>query len=153
MAYTEVKEKNGKKYYYRVKTIRKDKKFKKQRIYLGKDLSDVNKLFKEKEADEKLNIKKELDKINKLIPIIVKILKKYGIKKAGIFGSYTRNEETKKSDIDILIEYPKGLGGFAFVGIALDLEKALKKRVDLLTYGGISPYLKDSILKEEVKII
>src|SRR3990167_1934600 len=98
MTYTEVKEKNGKKYYYRVKTIRKDKKFKKQRIYLGKDLSDVDKLFKEKEADEKLNIKKELDKINKLIPSIVKILKKYGIKKAGIFGSYSLGEQKKKSD-------------------------------------------------------
>ncbi len=153
MVYTEVKKQNGKKYFYRVRTIRNGKKFKKQRIYLGVDLSDEKKLSKEMEADEKLNIKKKFDKIKELIPVIVKILKKYGIKRAGIFGSYTRNEQTKKSDIDILIEYPKGLGGFGFVGIALDLEKALKKKVDLLTYGGINPYLKENILREEVKII
>ena len=153
MTYTEIKEKNGKKYFYRVRTVRNGKKFKKQRIYLGRDLSNEDKSFKEKEADKKLNVKKKSDNLNKLIPVIIKILKKYDIKKAGIFGSYTRGEETKKSDIDILIEYPKGLGGFAFVGIALELEKALKKKVDLLTYGGISPYLKENILKEEVKII
>lgn len=39
MAYTEIKEKNRKKYYYRVRTLREGKKFKKKRIYLGKNLS------------------------------------------------------------------------------------------------------------------
>jgi len=39
MAYTELKQKNEKKYYYRVRSIREGKKFKKERIYLGKNLS------------------------------------------------------------------------------------------------------------------
>ncbi len=66
MVYTEVKKQNGKKYFYRVRTIRNGKKFKKQRIYLGVDLSDEKKLSKEMEADEKLNIKKKFDKIKQL---------------------------------------------------------------------------------------
>ncbi|MCX6719707.1 MAG: nucleotidyltransferase domain-containing protein, partial [Candidatus Staskawiczbacteria bacterium] len=35
------------------------------------------------------------------------ILKKNGVKKAAIFGSYARGEEKKRSDVDILIEYEK----------------------------------------------
>ena len=94
--------------------------------------------------------------MNKQLGIIIKralpILRKNGIKKAGIFGSYVRGEQKKSSDIDIIIEPPKGIG-FGFVGIQLELEKALGKKVDLLTYKGLSPYLKKYILKEEVRIL
>lgn len=63
-----------------------------------------------------------------------------------------RGEQTKKSDIDIIVEPPKGIG-FGFVGIQTELEKTLGKKVDLLTYKGLSPYLKKDILKEEVRIL
>jgi len=54
MVYTEIKRKKGRKYYYRVKSVREGNKIKKERIYLGKDL-DAKKLAEsEKEADKKL---------------------------------------------------------------------------------------------------
>ncbi|MEK6895367.1 MAG: Fic family protein [Nanoarchaeota archaeon] len=56
MVYTEIKEKNGRKYYYRVKSIKKNKKVGKERIYLGVNLSEEELKKLEKEADEKLNI-------------------------------------------------------------------------------------------------
>ena len=65
--------------------------------------------------------------IKKIKKIIMPILKKNKIKKAGIFGSYARGEETKNSDIDILIETSKPLG-FAFMDIQFELEKKLKKK-------------------------
>ena|SRR3989338_4460218 len=83
---------------------------------------------------------------------IASILKKNGVTKAAIFGSYARGEATKKSDIDILILPPKGIG-FGFAGIELKLEKELKKKVDLLTYNSIHPLLKERILKEKVRIL
>jgi len=74
MVYTEIQEKNGKKYYYRVLSIRKGNKVTKNRIYLGVDL-EKNKLSKkEKEADKELMLLstlleegelKELEKIKK----------------------------------------------------------------------------------------
>ena len=153
MVYTEVKERNRKKYYYRVKSIRSGKKVKKQRIYLGKNLSKGKLALKEKSADNALNIgKKSKREINKLIPKIRRILKKNKVKRAGIFGSFARGEHKKNSDIDILIEPPKGIG-FEFMGIQFELEDKLGKKVDLITYKGISPYLKDKILKEEVRIL
>lgn len=56
MAYTEIKEKNGKKYYYRVKSIKDAKKVKKERVYLGAGLNRERLKKKENEADKKLNI-------------------------------------------------------------------------------------------------
>jgi len=60
MAYTEIKEKNKQKYYYRVKNERKDEKFKKKRIYLGKNLDKQELKENEEKADKELNLLKTL---------------------------------------------------------------------------------------------
>ena len=74
MVYTEIKEKNGKKYFYRVLSVRKGEKIKKKRVYLGVDLNKSNLVSKEKQADKELMLlstllnekeKKELEKIKK----------------------------------------------------------------------------------------
>lgn len=83
---------------------------------------------------------------------IKKILKRYKVVKAGIFGSYARGEETKKSDIDILVQLKKPLG-FAFVKMQFELEKEIGKKFDIITYKSINPLLKKKILNEEVRII
>ena len=81
------------------------------------------------------------------------ILKKNGVKKAAIFGSYARGEEKKRSDVDILIKYKyDNKSYFDLVGLQLELEKKLKKKVDLLTYDSIHPLLRESILEDQ-KII
>jgi len=152
MAYTEIKKKGERRYFYRVRSIRKGEKFKKQRIYLGKDLSKEELAIKEMEADNKLNSEKKSRILNEIIRKIRKVLKKNKVKKAGIFGSYVRGEQKKDSDIDVLIEPPKRIG-FGFVRIQFELEDKLKKNVDLLSYGAIHPLLKKRILKEEMRII
>ncbi len=90
--------------------------------------------------------------LNEIKSKIRKVLKKHGVVRAGIFGSYARGEQKKNSDIDILIKYRKGLG-FGFAGIKLDLEEKLGKKVHLVTYKSIHPKLKEQILKGEIKII
>ncbi len=74
MVYTEIKEKNGKKYFYRVKSVRKGKKVNKKRIYLGVDLDKKKLLKEEKKADKELQLlstlltteeKHQLEKIKK----------------------------------------------------------------------------------------
>ncbi len=96
--------------------------------------------------------RKHLSELQKVKSVIVRILKENGIRKAGIFGSFARGEQTEKSDIDIIIEPRKGMG-FDFFGLALDLEKELGKKVDLVTYKSLHPLLKKSILKDEVRIL
>ncbi|NOR85241.1 hypothetical protein GQ473_03925 [archaeon] len=95
------------------------------------------------------------NELNDLKKIIVPVLKRNGVVRAGIFGSYARGEATKKSDVDILIEVKKAkkFSLFDLVRVELELRKNLKKNVDLLTYNGINPRLEDRILAEEVRII
>lgn len=94
-------------------------------------------------------MKKQIVEIqNKIVPI----LKEYGIKKAGIFGSYARGDFTKKSDVDILIELDKKYSLWDLVGIKRKLEKVLKKKVDLVEYELIRKELKKYVLNDEVRI-
>ena len=83
---------------------------------------------------------------------IVPVLRKYKIKKAGIFRSYAIGEQKKKSDIDILVQPRKGMG-LEFVKMGIELEEKLKKKVDLVTYKYIHPKLKSQILKEEIRLL
>lgn len=83
---------------------------------------------------------------------IIPILKRQGVTRAALFGSASRGEMKKKSDIDILVKLKKGKSLFDFVGLKLELEDKLGKKVDLVMYGAIKPRLKDIILKDE-KII
>ena len=83
---------------------------------------------------------------------IVPILQKNGVTKAGIFGSYARGEEKSNSDVDILIELEKGKDLFDVVGLKYELEKKIKRKVDLVEYCTIHPKLKDQILQEEVRV-
>ncbi len=151
MAYTEIKERNNRKYFYRVTSVREGEKIKKKRIYLGVNLGKSKLLEKEIEIDKEIINKKIIKSIDKIKKEIVPILKKNNIKRAGIFGSYARGLQNKNSDIDILIK--SNNLGFAFVELKEKLSKALKKKIDLVGYNGLSPYLKDRILKEEVRIL
>ena len=89
---------------------------------------------------------------NHIAKIVIPILKRNGVRKAGIFGSYARGEEKRRSDIDIIIQPPHGMG-IQFIGVKLELEGRLRKKVDLITYKSINPYLKDHILADEVRIL
>src|SRR3989344_599570 len=139
MAYTEIKERNSKKYYYRVVSIRKGDKISKKREYLGVNLSKEQLLVKEEEADVQLSINKKRKDVEGILAKIIRILKKNNIKKAGIFGSYAKGKPKKNSDIDILIEFDGSL--LKLVRIERELEDKINIKVDLLTYRGIHPLL------------
>lgn len=83
---------------------------------------------------------------------IIPVLKKYGVKKAALFGSCARGVADEKSDIDILIEPPERMG-MTIVRLKRDLEDTLHKKVDLVSYSGISKYLKKYILANQIQIL
>jgi predicted nucleotidyltransferase len=94
------------------------------------------------------NKNKKIEEIKKKI---LPVLKSFRVKKAGIFGSYARGEQKKNSDIDILVEVGGSL--LDLVKIEMKMKEILKKKVDLLSYNGINPYIKDKILLKEVRIL
>lgn len=83
---------------------------------------------------------------------IIYILAKHGIKKILVFGSFARNEATTQSDLDLIVEFPEGASLLDHVGIEFELSEALNMKIDLLSQNGISPYIRDQIIKEAVVI-
>ena len=73
------------------------------------------------------------------------IRKKYKADLKGVFGSYARNEQTSKSDVDILVHFDKGANLFDFVALGDFLEEKLHHKVDLVSDRALRPEIKDSV--------
>src|SRR3989344_4615406 len=149
MAFTEIRNINGRQYYYRVISIRNGNKVSKKRIYLGKGLSSSEVTKKEKDADKKMSSEKIIPnkEIESIKFKIIAILKKNKVSRAGIFGSYSKGEQKKNSDIDIAVEInDKNMSLLGFIELKLKLEDVLGKKVDLVEYSVIKPLIKNRIL-------
>ena len=85
---------------------------------------------------------------NKIVPILLK----YKVKKASLFGSYAKGDYNAESDVDILFQPPQDMG-LEVVSLKRELENSLKKKVDLVSFNGISKYLKKYILTNQVKLL
>jgi predicted nucleotidyltransferase len=83
---------------------------------------------------------------------ILGLAAKHGAREVRVFGSIARNESTEASDIDLLMKMEKGRSFLDFVGLWQDLEDVLDCRVDLVSEGGVSPYLRDEIKRDAVPI-
>ncbi|ASJ00223.1 nucleotidyltransferase family protein [Thermococcus gorgonarius] len=73
---------------------------------------------------------------------------KYGVKRIGIFGSYSRGEQREDSDVDILVEFEKPIGLIDFIRLQEYLEGLLGVKVDLVTRGALKKRIKERILRE-----
>ena len=76
--------------------------------------------------------------------------KEYKVDKIGIFGSYSRNEMSSKSDIDILVEFKEVIGLFKFVELEHYLSEKLGIKVDLVTKNALRKEIKDNVLQDLV---
>lgn len=82
------------------------------------------------------------------------ILRRHDIKRASIFGSYARGDAKTNSDVDFLIEYKtKTKSLFDLIDLKFELEEALERKVDILTYNSIYPKFRDQILAEQIQIL
>ena len=76
-------------------------------------------------------------------------LKRFGVTRCGIFGSFVRNAPQDQSDVDILVEFdPKQKTFDNFMQLAFFLEDLFDRKVDLITTESLSPYLGPHILRE-----
>jgi len=73
----------------------------------------------------------------------------YNVAGVSVFGSVARGEETDESDIDMLVDFHEPIGLFKLVALESYLTKKLGQKVEIATRKSLSPYIKDSILKEE----
>ena len=80
-------------------------------------------------------------------------IRKFGISRIGLFGSFVRGEQKEDSDIDLLVEFYKGKKTFRnFIGFSEYIESVLGKKVEVLTPESMSPYIAPYI-ENEIKYV
>ena len=78
----------------------------------------------------------------------------YGVSSIGLFGSYLRNEQSIKSDIDLLIDFEPEMENFDNYMAVYDIFENLFKneKIEIVTKNGMSKYIGPKILKEVVYV-
>lgn len=78
------------------------------------------------------------------------ICRKYKVDFLGIFGSAARGKMRPGSDVDVLVRFGVGseVGFFELVEMENELSAGIKKKVDLVTEGALSPYIKDRVMAD-----
>lgn len=84
--------------------------------------------------------------------IIIETLLPFEPKQICVFGSYARGEMNDESDIDILLDVDKDISLLDLGGAYMDLKDSLKRNIDLILKGGISPIFKPYIEKDLTEI-
>lgn len=93
---------------------------------------------------------KDIEEIMKILKDLLPELRdRFGVTKIAIFGSFSKGSQTKDSDIDIYVEFDK-VPGLKFIELAELLEKALGKKVDLITPVGLKT-IRSRKIKEDIE--
>lgn len=83
---------------------------------------------------------------------IARIAAAHGARNVRVFGSAGRGEAGVSSDLDLLVDMSEGSNLLDLIALSNDLEDTLGIEVDVVTEGGLSPYLRDRILAEAVAL-
>ena len=90
--------------------------------------------------------------ISKLRQELPYIQKEFDVYEIELFGSYLRQEQNSKSDVDLLVTFKKTPGLFKFLKLENYLSDILKIKVDLVLKDSIKPLLKNQILNHTVRV-
>lgn len=80
------------------------------------------------------------------------IFNEYGVTYAGLFGSFSRGDETQKSDVDIMIKLGKPIGMFSYMRFINTLEATLKRKVDLMTENSMNKHIRPYVMQDMITI-
>lgn len=82
----------------------------------------------------------------------VDLCEKFHVESLSIFGSVSRGMAGPDSDLDILVRYKKTPSFFAFLDLKQYLENITGRQVDLVTEGALKKQLRETILREAVRV-
>ncbi len=84
---------------------------------------------------------------------ILALSNEYGARRIRIFGSVARGDDAADSDIDFLVDFPRGYDLFLQrIPLAEQLQDLLKRTVDLVPEHELTPYIRDRVLSEAIDL-
>ena len=85
--------------------------------------------------------------LSKLTELKPTLYKDYAVKEIGLFGSFSDESFSEKSDIDLLVEFEKPIG-WKYFSLEIYLESIFGRKIDLVTKNALKRQIKDRILKQ-----
>ncbi len=95
------------------------------------------------------SIEEKIEILKRLKP---ELQKQYGVSSLGIFGSFVRGKQKRKSDLDILVDFDKVPTLFGFIRLERFLSSELNIKVDLVMKSALKPTIGKYILNEVVHV-
>ncbi len=94
-----------------------------------------------------------LDELHAKRAELAALASRYGARHLRVFGSVARGEEGPDSDVDFLVEMPRGYDLFGQrLPLAEQLSNLLKRQVDLIPEHELNPHIRDRVLKEAMEL-
>lgn len=119
----------------------------KKYLSLVHKFSEVGRLMRAREGRATVWRVKKRPSTAEMFDRAVSYLMERGVRRIAVFGSRARGDERPDSDLDLLVEFPGGTSLLDHVGMMQDLSDMLGVDVDLVSWKGISPHLRDYIEK------
>ena len=95
------------------------------------------------------SIEEKIEILKRLKP---ELQKQYGVSSLGVFGSFVRGKQKRKSDLDILVDFDKVPTLFGFIRLERFLSSELNIKVDLVMKSALKPTIGKYILNEVVHV-
>ena len=92
-----------------------------------------------------MSIHEILTKLEALKP---ELQRRYKVREIGLFGSWVRGQQHRKSDIDVLVDFEEGADLFDWIGLALYLEEVFGCPVDVVPCKALRPELRAAVLEQ-----
>ena len=90
--------------------------------------------------------------ISRLRSDLPRLQREYAVRSLGLFGSYIRGKQKKRSDLDILVDFEEVPGMFRFLDLERELSQLLDVRVDLVQKEALKPAIGKRILQEVLTV-
>ena len=94
-----------------------------------------------------------LEQLREMKDALNTLVAHYGASHLRVFGSVVRGEETPESDVDFVVEFPRGYDLFLQrLPLTQQLSDLLKRRVDLVPEHELNPHIRPYVLREAVEL-
>lgn len=76
------------------------------------------------------------------------LVARHGLRNGRVFGSMARGDDDDTSDVDLLVDVPPGISGFAMGALQMDAQDMLGRHVDIATEAALHPMVREQVLRE-----